>query len=148
MPTTSLVSAPYRLVVSVCLGEVTLHEVKASAAYVRNHPEFQPDFRQFVDLSRVAKLHLSFRDLYQIKHADDPFSNAAKRAVLALNDLTFGMSRMYQLTLNSAHFEVFRSLSEALSWLELAPSVLEDLLHTPPLDAAMHLGELRPRPDA
>jgi len=148
MPTTSLVSTRYRLVITTCFGELTLDELKVGAAHVRNHPEFHPDFRQFIDLSHVVKLHLHFRDLYQLKHANDPFSNEGKRAVVAPSDLTFGMSRMYQLILNSAHFEVFHSLAEALAWLELDPATLEDALQNPPPDVAGCLSQEPDRSDA
>lgn len=135
MPATSLVCAAYHLVVTCCYGEVAIREIQADAARVRAHPQFDPAFRQFIDLSHVVKLQLNFRDLYQLKHADDPFSNEGKRAAFAPNDLSFGMSRMYQLILNSAHFEVFRSLGDALAWLELDPADLEDALRNIPEQA-------------
>jgi hypothetical protein len=131
MPATNLVCAPYRLVISTCYGEVTAQELKSATVDLRRHPEFRPGLRQLIDLSHVVKLNLDFRDLYQLKHADDPFSNEGKRAVFAPNDLSFGMSRMYQQILNTAHFEVFRSLADALAWLELDPAVLEEILRNP-----------------
>jgi len=136
MPETSLVCAPHRLVISTCYGELTLQELKSAGANLRSHADFHPDFRQLIDLSHVVKVDLHFRDLYQLKHADDPFSNEGKRAVFAPNDVSFGMSRMYQLILNTAHFEVFRSLADALAWLELDPATLEDVLQNPAEDPA------------
>lgn len=147
MPATSLVCAPYRLVISTCYGELTVQELKSAGAGLRSHPEFHPGFRQLIDLSHVVKLHLHFRDLYQLKHADDPFSNDGKRAVFAPDDLSFGMSRMYQLILNTAHFEVFRSLADALAWLELDPATLEDVLQNPTEDPAACLSQQPNRSD-
>ena len=147
MPATSLVCAPYRLVISTCYGELTVQELKSAGASLRNHAEFRPGFRQLIDLSHVVKLHLHFRDLYQLKHADDPFSNDGKRAVFAPDDLSFGMSRMYQLILNTAHFEVFRSLADALAWLELDPATLENVLQNPTGDPAACLSQQPNRSD-
>ena len=139
MPSTSLVCVPYHLVITSCYGELAIREIQADAARLRDHPEFRPDFRQLIDLSHVVKLHLNFRELYQLKHACDPFSNLGKRAVFAPSDLTFGMSRMYQSILNTSHFEVFRSLSEALGWLELDPAALEDALQNIPEESPGYL---------
>jgi hypothetical protein len=148
MPATSLVCAPYRLVISTYYGELTVQELKSAGASLRSHPEFRPGFRQLIDLSHVVKLDLHFRDLYQLKHADDPFSNEGKRAVFAPNDLSFGMSRMYQLILNTANFEVFRSLADALAWLELDPATLEDVLQNPTEDPAGCLSQQPNRSDS
>src|SRR4029077_4645028 len=92
MPATNLVCAPYRLVISTCYGELTAPELKSATVDLRRHPEFHPGFRQLIDLSHVVKLNLDFRDLYQLKLSDDPFSNEGKRAVFAPNDVSFGMS--------------------------------------------------------
>jgi hypothetical protein len=97
MPATSLVCAPYRLVISTCYGELTVQELKSAGAGLRSHPEFHPGFRQLIDLSHVVKLPLHFRDLYQLKHADDPFSNDGKRAVFAPDDLSFGRAECASL---------------------------------------------------
>jgi hypothetical protein len=63
MPATSLVCAPYRLVISTCYGELTVQELKSAGAGLRCHPKFHPGFRQLIDLSHIVKLHLHFRDL-------------------------------------------------------------------------------------
>jgi hypothetical protein len=148
MPATNLVCAPYRLVISTCYGELTAPELKSATVDLRRHPEFHPGFRQLIDLSHVVKLNLDFRDLYQLKHSDDPFSNEGKRAVFAPNDVSFGMSRMYQLILNAAHFEVFRSLADALAWLELDPATLEEVLRNPTQDPSEYLTQQPNRLDS
>jgi len=129
MPASSFVNSSSRLVITLCAGEVTLAEVTATFAEIRGHPGFHPDFRQLVDLSQVSNLRLHFNDLYHLHHACDPFSNQGKRAVFACDNVTFGVSRMYQLIANSPQFEVFRSLSEAVKWLEWDATLLEGVVH-------------------
>jgi hypothetical protein len=132
MPTANLVFPSLCLVVTKCFDDVTLDDIAASALQIRNHPDFNPDFRQLIDLTRVVGLHLHYNDLYQLKHLHDPFSNEGKRAVVASADVVYGMSRMYQLILNTPFFEVFRSLADAAQWLELDPSFLENELQINP----------------
>jgi hypothetical protein len=125
MPAASFVDSHNRLVMTICTGELTLDEVETTYAEIHRHPEFCPDFQQFLDFSEASRCHLYAKDLYQLKHAHDPFSNRAKRAVVAPDAVWFGISRMYQLMLNSAQFEVFRSLPEASEWLGIEARVLE-----------------------
>jgi hypothetical protein len=128
MPATSYVDASSRLVITLCANEVTQREVEEMLAGVREHRQFQPDFRQLVDLTQVSRMHLHFRDLYELKDTYDPFSNEAKRAVVATDTATFGISRMYQLMVNSPQFEIFRSLQEAMRWLGVDATVLERMV--------------------
>jgi hypothetical protein len=125
MPAASFVDSSHRVVITVCSGELTLDEITATCAEIQGHPEFRPDFQQLIDLSIASKCHLFAKDLYQLKHAYDPFSNKGKRAVVAPDAVWFGIGRMYQLMLNSTQFDVFRSLPEAIAWLGLEARVVE-----------------------
>jgi hypothetical protein len=128
MPVSSFVDASNRLVITLCVGEVTLAELTATFTEIRNHSGFQPDFRQLSDLSRVTNLSLHFPDLYHLQQACDPFSNQGRRAVVAPDTVTFGLSRMYQLIADSPNFEVFRSLPDALGWLGWHGNLQEGLI--------------------
>lgn len=128
MPVSSFVDAPARLVITLCVGEVTLKEITATFAEIRRHPGFHPDFRQLSDLSLATSIPLRFPDLYHLQQACDPFSNQGKRAVVASVPVPFGLSRMYQLIVNSPNFEVFRSMPEALNFLEWDGTLLEGVI--------------------
>src|SRR5437899_498422 len=119
MCVSSFVDVSNRAVISVCSGVVTLDEVKSSCAEIQAHQEFRPDFRQLIDLSQASKLDLHYEDLNILAEFHDPFSEKGRRAVVALNSVSFGISRMYQMILNSPEFQVFRSHREALNWLGL-----------------------------
>jgi hypothetical protein len=102
---------------------LTRADLEATFAEIGGNPEFQPDFQQLIDLSKVSKCPLYSRDLYQLK-VYDPFSNKGKRAVVAPRGVLFGIGRMYQQILSSPQFEVFHSLVEAVSWLGLNVGIL------------------------
>jgi hypothetical protein len=127
MPVSSFVDPHNRLVISLCVGEVTLGEAEATFAEIRNHPDFHPDFRQLIDLSVATTIPLHFPDLYHLQQVCDPFSNLGRRAVVAPAAVGFGLGRMYQMIVNSPNFEVFRSLSNALTWLEWDGTLLESV---------------------
>ena len=128
MPVSSFVDSPARLVITLCIGRVTLKEITATFSEIRNHPGFHPDFRQLSDVSLASSIPLRFPDLYHLQQACDPFSNQGKRAVVAPDAVPFGLSRMYQLIVNSPNFEVFRALPDALNFLEWNGTLLEGVI--------------------
>jgi hypothetical protein len=125
MPAASFVDSSHRVVVTICSGALTLADLKSTFAEICGNPEFRPNFRQLIDLSKVSKCPLYARDLYQLKQAHDPFSNKGKRALVAPHGVLFGIGRMYQQILSSPQVEVFHLLVEAASWLELNTAILE-----------------------
>ncbi len=128
MPVSSFVDPSNRLVITLCAGQIAVTEIAETFAEIRKHPGFHPDFCQLSDLSRVSSIPLHFPDLYHLQQACDPFSNKGRRAVIAPEAVPFGLSRMYQLIVNSPNFEVFRALPDALVWLEWSGTVLEDVV--------------------
>jgi hypothetical protein len=128
MPVSSFVDPHSRLVLTLCVGEISLIEATASCSEIRDHPGFHSDFRQLIDLSMVTNIPLRFPDLYHLQQACDPFSNRGRRAIVAPDAVPFGLSRMYQLITNSPNFEVFRALPEALAWLECKGTFLEGVI--------------------
>jgi hypothetical protein len=128
MPVLSFVDSPARLVITLCIGQVTPKDISATFSEIRSHPGFHPDFRQLSDLSLASSIPLRFPDLYHLQQACDPFSNQGKRAVVAPDPVPFGLSRMYQLIVNNPNFEVFHSLPDALNFLEWDGAVLEGVI--------------------
>jgi hypothetical protein len=128
MPVSSFVDPHSRLVITLCVGEVMLAEGISSCSHIRNHPGFHPDFRQLVDLSMATNISLRFPDLYHLHQECDPFSKQARRAIVAIDAVPFGLGRMYQLITNSPNLEVFRTLQEALEWLDCKGDLLESVI--------------------
>jgi hypothetical protein len=130
MCVTSFVDVPNRIVVTLFSGSVTIDDVKASCQGIKANPEFHPDFRQFIDLSKASELHLHYQDLNQLAEVSDPFSRDAKRAVVGPTALSFGIGRMYEIIVNSPGFQVFRSQPEALAWLGISESAISAIQET------------------
>jgi hypothetical protein len=125
MCVTSFVDASNRVVITLFSGSVTIDDVKSSCKGINANPEFKPDFRQFIDLSKASELHLHYQDLNQLAEISDPFSGDARRALVGPTPVSFGIGRMYEIILNSPDFQVFRSKPEALAWLGISQSALD-----------------------
>ncbi len=85
-------------------------------------PDFVPNYRQIFDLRGVTDLELTSTDLRE-RVANDVFGGGSRRALVASSDLVFGMARMYQLLAadeNTDEIRVFREMSDAVRWLDLA----------------------------
>jgi len=80
---TSLCPPPDRVVITTCFGDISFDHVLESLQALAGDPSFKPGFRQLVDLSQVSKLRLRLKDLEEIQHSWDPFSNTGKRAMFA-----------------------------------------------------------------
>lgn len=129
MPAASYIDPSSQTVISLCAGEVTLSEVAQACVALRQDKDFRSNFRQLLDLSQVSKVDLHLRDLYELHSAYDPFSNEGRRAVVATQPPTYGLSRMYQHILDTPQFEIFRSLPDALRWLGLEFTAVDGIVH-------------------
>jgi hypothetical protein len=124
VPISHFVDKSARVVVTTCSGRVSRDEVIESLIELRKHPDFHPDFSQLSDLSQVLKLDLAFADMEAIHHLYDPFSTQGRRAVVAYDGAPYGLARMYQALVDHEHFQVFRSMLEAIAWLGLEATIL------------------------
>jgi len=81
---------------------------KASKPWASN-PRFKPGFRQLFDLSQVSKLRLRLKDLQEIQHSWDPFSNTGKQAVFAIQPPIFRLAKTYRSLVARTEFRVFHT---------------------------------------
>jgi hypothetical protein len=133
------VDRSHRLVVSTFSGEVTRDQIAAACTKLRHDRDFRPDYRQLADMSQVSRLNLYLEDLNSISSTYDPFSSKSKRAFFVPDRTTFGTVQTYQSVVNSEQFEIFPSLLDAISWLDLEVTVLQ---------AASKRSSFRPDPTA
>jgi hypothetical protein len=115
------------IVFTVCQGNITAEDLGDIAQRLRADPAFNPDYRLLLDLTEVTEISVSFEMLQRFAsdQKGDPFSGRSRRAVVAPDNLTFGVSRMYEaLRENRDHgeFRVFRAAPEARKWLGLEES--------------------------
>ena len=114
------------VVFTVFGGAITFEEVVAHAVELRGDPSFHPRFAELLDLREVTFTNLTFEELELLSRTIDPFSRAARRAIVASSDLMYGTSRMYQEARGAeGNVQVFRTMKEARQWLGLADEVAD-----------------------
>ena len=120
------VDPSHSVVITTCSGEVTFHDVLASIDELRDDPKFEPGFRQLGDLSHISGVQFGISELEELYRAHDPFSNEGRRAMVTVG---FGpahdLACAYRLLVSRSRFGVFRSMQEAVSWLDLGITLIE-----------------------
>ena len=125
MSVLNFIDPDHRVVITTCAGELTLVDIATSATELCDAPNFKPDFLQLLDLSQVTSIKVDHAGLYQLQSAYDPFSNKGRRAVVAPQENTAQIARVYRTLVSSSNFEVFGTLLEAIAWLGLEVQILE-----------------------
>ena len=125
MPVLSLIDPIRCLVLTKCPGKLTRDELFVSFQELALDSDFKVSFRQLIDLSLASVIELTYNDLTIFHRLHDPFSPDARRALFARQGSTnYGVARMFQGIANAPGIATFDSLSDALSWIDLKPSVL------------------------
>ena len=107
----------------------TVDDAEVLGAYeaLLRSPDFDPTLNVLVDLRRVERLDVSsdaMRSLIQSFKPVEAEMSRTRRAVVAGDDVAFGLARMFEL-LRSAPpdvIRVFRHYTEACEWLRDAPA--------------------------
>ncbi len=121
MPFSYEIVPSMRLVLNKAAGVVTAEDLIVAVQQIGQHPDFQPDFNQFYDLTGVDDFQMSSAGVRQLAAAN-PFGKGSRRALLCAKDLVFGMARMYQMLTDDRDDEFFvsKNIDEALNWLEVS----------------------------
>lgn len=119
MPIESRFDSERNLLITAAEGPLTADDVRSHQSTLASNPDFDPDADHLFDLSRVTDFDVGpgrIRDIASVAI----FSKASRRAVVAPEDVLFGLSRMYTGYRDAAaeNLRVFRTLEEALAWLE------------------------------
>jgi hypothetical protein len=109
-----------RVVLSTAMGTVTDEELQTHMRGLAADPNFDPTYRQLVDLRDVSKVDVTSGGLRALGRSN-PWKAPTRRAVVCERDVVFGLARMYELLTGDDPHEVrvFREISEALDWLAL-----------------------------
>jgi hypothetical protein len=102
------------------IGDADLYEA-FSALWLS--PDYDPGLDELIDLRGVTGLGVTSSGIRRLGetslelHRGTP---AVRVAIVAPDNLTFGLSRMYEAFVeeSNSEYNVFRSLEEALSWLK------------------------------
>jgi len=118
LPATYEIDHKQRLVTSRLWGPVTEDEVSAHNHKLRNDPEFEPSYRQLVDLTGITEVKVGTGMINQTS-LDQYFAPGTRRAFVACNDGVFGLARMFAMRAEGGGqvIEVFRDRAKAEEWL-------------------------------
>jgi hypothetical protein len=108
-----------KLVMSTAAGELTKADVLLLQDQLRKDPDFDPNFSQLSDLTHVTTMNITGAEMQELAERT-AFSPTARRAVIARNDLAFGMARIFEQmreTRGDVGIRVFRKLEDALNWI-------------------------------
>ncbi|MFO7893080.1 MAG: STAS/SEC14 domain-containing protein [Longimicrobiales bacterium] len=119
MPIESRFDSDRNLLITVAEGRLTADDVRTHQRTLASAPDFHPSADHLFDLSRVTHFDVDpdrIRDLASVSI----FSETSRRAVVAPRDVLFGLSRMYSgyRDVAAENLRVFRTLKEALAWLQ------------------------------
>jgi len=92
-------------------------------AELRGDPDFDPSYRQIVDLCEADGTGVTTDGVRQLARRPPLFLPESKRAIVVASELGYGMARMFELMRDnkSGEIRVFDSLDDALKWLDAAP---------------------------
>ena len=121
MPITFRIDKESGVVCTTIDGYVSTDEIIEGLRNIMNHPDFRPGLNGIADLrnsdlntfsadvKRIAELLVEYRDK----------TGPSRTAVLVSNDVTFGMTRVFQVFAEQSSVEtaIFRDMEEAVQWL-------------------------------
>jgi hypothetical protein len=122
LPASYIIDTDRKLVITRIWGAATEDEIFDHGQRLRNDPQFQPDFRQLVDMSELTEIRVG-SGLIRNASRNQFFSPGVRRAVVANSEAAFGMARMYAIASEEAGqtIQVFRDMSAAKAWLDIDP---------------------------
>jgi hypothetical protein len=119
LPASYSIDTDRKIVLSRIWGTATEDEIRDHGQRLRNDPQFQPDFRQLLDMSELTEI-LVGSEMVRNAARNQFFSPGVRRALVANSDAAFGMARMYAIASEHAGqtIEVFRDKDSAEAWLD------------------------------
>ncbi|HJQ09475.1 MAG TPA: hypothetical protein VJ840_00455 [Gemmatimonadaceae bacterium] len=119
MPAAYEIDAVKGVVTTRFWGVVTDDEVSEHDKRLRSDPNFNPGYRQLVDMSGITKPAVTSRMIFEAA-LDQFFAPGSRRAIIATDDTVFGLARMFALHSERAGqtIEVYRERARAEEWLD------------------------------
>ena len=120
MPWTYVIDRHRRLIVSTGSGRLTFDEASTHNEHMESDPDFDPDFKQLIDLTRVTAFEVSTVEAKKLASRAS-FSAKSRRALVASSPEVFGMGRLmeiyHEMAGGRAETGIFYDRDEALKWL-------------------------------
>ncbi len=118
MPAFYFIDGERRLVFSSGSGVLTLEDMFGHRSRLPKGPDFDLGFSQVFDFTNVTQVEIKSVDVLLLAGAN-VFSPKSHRAVIAGNDLVYGLARMFEIlrdTRGKTGVRVFRDRDEGLAW--------------------------------
>lgn len=110
-----------RLVISTFDGPTPVPEIAGLASLIRAHPDFDPDFSEILDCTRIIVSNISTDAIRSLARGEQIFNRSSKHVIVAPSDHIFGLARMGQVFAEQTmpNVIVVRSMADALKVLEI-----------------------------
>jgi hypothetical protein len=138
MPITYQLKPDERLVVFIHVGVVTDEEFLSFYKALYEENRFDKSFNALVDLRQTESTVRSAEALTEFaEFIHEQYTNITSRpkvAVVAPEDISFGLARMYEVFSGDVPWEflVFREVDSALAWLGVSENLMDDLDQSAP----------------
>jgi len=120
MPWKYVIDRPRRLIVSTGSGRLTFDEASTHNEHMESDPDFDPDFKQLIDLTGVTAFEVSTVEAKKLASRAS-FSAKSRRALVASSPEVFGMGRLmeiyHEMAGGRAETCIFYDRVEAMKWL-------------------------------
>ncbi len=121
MPVEYIIDKQRRLVISTAWSRVTFAEARAHQEWLRDDPDFDPEFNQFLDATDVSALDITAEEAQSLGRNSPHFVSVSRRAGVSPSPFLFGMGRMIgnyrEIAGGTEEFRVFDDREKALKWL-------------------------------
>ncbi|CAB1059457.1 hypothetical protein D1BOALGB6SA_4219 [Olavius sp. associated proteobacterium Delta 1] len=134
MPITFFINRDEKLMVSRYVGDIDDNSFILSYKTMLRSGKFELGFDELVDMTKLKNFTITWEGVKGVQSlVDEKFANSTntvRTAVVALENLPFGLARMYELYKEERLPEeimVFRTMLEALKWLKREHSLIQDV---------------------
>ena len=112
---------PEQKLIAICnWGKTSVEEILTFSQDLRNDPEFSQSYDTILDNTQT-KIAFTSDEMTMLSNPRiDSNKRVGRVAIIALADITYGLSRMHELytkTKSPHKISVFRNTSSALKWL-------------------------------
>ena len=127
MPASHRIDPEQGVVLSRLWGTLTTVEIEEHRRSIRGDPSFAPHLRYIVDMRGVTVLDYSCARVRHVA-ATQHFRGGQRRAIVAANDESYGMARMFATfaAFEGEVVEVFREWADAVAWLGVSGELAQD----------------------
>ena len=107
-------------VLTIAEGEISDEKFMEHIAILNQSEKLKENYRGIVDCRGVSPVMTpSSETIFKAGHFDGGDSKPRKVAVLAENELIYGLARMYDAYTSHAEMEVFQNIEDAIAWLSV-----------------------------